>query len=206
MKKSIFITITILTIIQLIFSCDNLAGVNPEDITSDGSDSTSDDGSDSSESEVIAKSMKAYDANGSFLGYCTYASGYFLFMYSQNGYFYSINWDGSFTDGGLYYTGQNLTGTAFYAYLDSYAIKAKTVFSVNNVLYTYVDSNSDSLADINASITQYQSVYSGGTTTNYETPYELSTFGYSAFSVQTITKSTAGIPSSITTPISLVSE
>lgn len=205
MKKIILPNILIIIITCLVFSCDNLTGTDPEDLILDSIDFISNDGSDGSESEVLAKSMKAYDAGGTFLGYCTSASGYTLTLYTEKGYFYNLMWGGSFTDSTLYYTDQNLAGTAYFAYLTSYELNEKTVFSVNNVLYTYIDSNSDGLADIDTSLKQYQSYYSAGTTYNYETPTDLSTI-FSAFKVQTITKSTAGIPNSITTPISLVSD
>lgn len=203
MKKKLLLTL--LTVFILISSCDTpIDGTNSEDeinIDDDTPSSNEEDEDEDSGNNVTVRTMEAYDGNGNRLGYCTLASAGSLTIYSDAGYFYAIDWAGTIHNGFAYSTGLDGSGTIFTVGTADYAYHGKTVLKINDQLYTYADI-SNGLAISNSSITEYMSWIYYNTITNYDSPQQLNEM-YVTYILEPITRAQAGIPTTITAPITI---
>ena len=188
MKRFKYFLSTMLVLVSLVcFSCFDSG-------SSDG------DGTDDTGASGIVKSTKLYDNNDTFLGYCI-PSGSSIMVLSPNGYYYTLNWDGSLT-GSVYFTEQNLEGTPFI--LSQICYFGKTIISVSNQFYTMRDIDSYGNASIDdTTITSYKSINNYGTVTNHASGGAVSRPTLKSLALKTITKAEAGIPATIALPLKI---
>lgn len=146
----------------------------------------------------LGGTAKAYDANNVELGYC-YGSGFSLQMISPTGYYYNLLWNGIVLDYICYYTDLNQSGVMFFQYPQP--IKASNVFRIGSKYYTFRDSDIYGNAISDPSITSYSSIYSQGYVTNLTSAQNISSTSVYVF--KEISLAEAGIPSTITLPITI---
>ncbi len=185
---------------------DSSAGAN---WTQSGDSGNNGNGSgNGSGSAVAMRSMKLYDANDVFLGYCTSVYYGSISLISSKDYMYSLNWDGQVTKWYFYFTEENCQGIMF---IQSHnVVYGKAVFRYKNRLYTFetLDVNGNAIPD--GEITHYKSLYNFGE----EETYPSNTFplgisiseNYKAYPLTEISKDDAGIPENIALPLSIKHE
>ncbi len=162
-------------------------------------------GSGGSGSAVAMRSMKLYDANDVFLGYCTSVYYSSIYIISSKDYMYSLNWDGQVSYGCCYFTEENFKGIMF---IQSHSVVyGKAVFRYKNKLYTFktLDANGNAIPD--GEITHYKSLYNFGAEQTYPSntlPLGMSIpENYKAYPLTEISKGDAGIPENIALPLSI---
>jgi hypothetical protein len=156
---------------------------------------------------VIAKSIKVYDANDVFLGYCTKSDETGLTIYSPASYFYSMQWDGQVKDTACYYTEENGAGDPFYLvpYAYELVLQSKTVIRAGNNYYTFKNSNPNGTTTNDDSFPTYHSIYNyiTGAIINYPAGETVNYGAFCACALKVADKLTVGIPESIATPLKL---
>jgi hypothetical protein len=153
---------------------------------------------------VIAKSIKVYDANDVFLGYCVDINSMELTIYSSGAFLYTLSWNGQIPDRTCYYTGNNGMGFAFIIVNAPGDLYAKTVYRVGTSYYSFATTNIDGTAASDGSITAYRSAYSGltGLITDYSSDQSLQSIDI-AYPVLAQDRAAFGIPASVATPLKL---
>lgn len=109
------------------------------------------------DSPAPVKSMKLYDGNAVPVGWVTSCDANNISLFTANGYFAHLAWDGTAVDTYAYFTGADGSGTMFiYMSASTYG---KFVVSANGVLYapTNLDEFGNAVGD--SKITEYQSFY-----------------------------------------------
>lgn len=152
-------------------------------------------------SGAILKSAKAYDANNALIGYVTDVTGYSIGIYSPNGYYYYLSWDGAtLSTSVVYFTGPDASGIPFL--VGTYAMNGKTLIYDGNNYYSPSNYDTYGNANVDTSISSYYSVRITTTLFSYSSPNPLPSGSY-AYPVSVISKATAGIPDTIALPITI---
>ncbi len=193
MKK--LIPIFIINII-LLFSCD---------ITNFTQKTDSGEGGSGSAIPVSSKSI-AEDANGQFLGYVSSSNSRGIEIYTEKGFFVSMDWVGDIKESmGIYATKEDGGGSLFHIGQNIYG---KTAFMVKDKLYKYKDIDEFGIASGNPLITEFNS-FCGVSTEFMNIPgtvVSCSEENDKALEFIETTKSEIGFPESFSLPITLVWE
>jgi hypothetical protein len=186
-----FFLVLALTTCNLGTGSDGSAVIPGGGITTGGGGTSGGGGGDGG---LISRSIKLYDGTDAFIGYVIPDTDS-LTVFSSNSYIYTLTWDGGFGLAPFYFTGTNGAGTMFYP-LKGYG---KSVFYYSNggKLYTYKDLDANGVPQPNGTITQGESMWTGGTFANSTIPVS------EAYEFREITRTEAGIPASFTLPFRL---
>lgn len=157
-------------------------------------------GSGGTTTPAVNQSIKLYDANKNFIGYVTSSNAEVVTVYTSAGYFVSLTWVGTLTEGEIYFTGANGSGSPFSICLIAYPPSGGLETTMNGQPYVAQSVDSDGIAIPDLSITTYQSYYNGVTITNQSPAQSLSTTT-EAVPLKQTQLSTVGLPSSF--PLSL---
>ncbi len=160
-------------------------------------DSVSNDDS-GSDSIIASYTMEAYDGDDRRIGYVTFVSTDSITVQSNKGYLYNLFWDGSIPEDNFHFTEKDAKGTMF---LRWYGVQyGKSVFRLDDVLYTYKDVHRHGFAEPDSSITEYKSYKFGSKITNSSGSVSSD---QKAYVLKEITRAEAGIPTTIALPIKI---
>lgn len=141
------------------------------------------------------------DANGNVLGYVITNGQSSLSLKSTTGYIYSINWDGTFNNQQIYYSNADCSGTAWLNSGSSTSVKRLWQYLVyegkTNGFYTYANPDAFGLC----AVTSFTgaSLWNGG-----PSGWSCGTGGANyGFLLTRITRTQAGIPNTITPPLTI---
>lgn len=153
-------------------------------------------GSDSPLESVTNDLMKLKDDNGNVLGTVTLASNFVITVVNDQGYMYSVYWDGNYCDSFLYYSEPDCTGEPVYNFTSPPYGRSVFYNNYENKYYVPKYLNEELVVH-----TDYQarSLFLNGATINYSTAVNLS----SVFELSEVTPSEVGLFDTIVLPLQL---
>ena len=174
MKLKLGIWVLILSIQT--FSCANL-----------------DDTDKSATAALSPPQAKVSDAAGTFLGYVDTITGTTIQIITSSSYVFRIYWDGTFVVDTLYYTSTDCSSTVYVAGSAATVNYGKFISSDGTNLYIPSSTNATGVA-AGASVTYNSVKTSGGCAASSSTS--------TLVELKTVDKSTAGVATTITAPLS----
>jgi hypothetical protein len=199
--------IAVVTIIGFsMIACDDGSGNDGDNGTGDNGNGNNGNGQNGNGNGNggIVRSVKLYDANDTFLGYCSFGRDDEITVISSKNYLYQIYWTGElFYYCRMYFTGENGTGNAYLANDPKTIGYGKSIICWNDTLYTYVELNTNGVPKYEDSVPDFlSSGYNGRIYDSYSPPGG----DEKLYRLKTITKTEAGIPEAIILPLKFTFE